>query len=110
MLLNFDLVSKFATKPKGILASGGGANSDVWLQIKADILNMSVTALSCKEIGAAGTAALAGVTMGVYEDLAVATAKMAKPRKVFYPSPENAERFAKLYKKYKNLYNAVKGL
>ena len=110
MLLNFDLVSKFATKPKGILASGGGTNSDVWLQIKADILNMSVTALSCKEIGAAGTAALAGVTMGVYEDLAETTAKMAKPRKVFYPSPENAERFAKLYKKYKNLYNAVKGL
>lgn len=110
MLLNFDLVSRFATKPKGILASGGGANSDVWLQIKADILNMSVTALSCKEIGAAGTAALAGVTMGAYCGLAETTAKMAKPRKVFYPDAENAGRFAELYKKYKNLYNAVKGL
>ena len=67
-------------------------------------------ALSCKEIGAAGSAALAGVAMGVYKDLPGTTAKMAKKRKVFYPNPENAEKFAELYKKYKNLYNAVKGL
>ncbi len=110
MLLNFETVKRFIGEIKEIRATGGGATSDIWLQIKADILDTEITALSCKEVGAAGTTALVGVALGVYSDLEWAVSKMAPVRRVFKPNSENTKIYSELYKKYANLYNAVKGL
>lgn len=108
MLLNFNKMSALTGKIDEIRASGGGATSDVWLQIKADILNSEITALAAKEVGAAGTAALAGTAVGAYENFKDAAAKMVPVRKVFSPNPENTEKYNELYHKYEKLYDAVK--
>ena len=110
MLLNFNTMKSLTGEIKEIRATGGGATSDVWLQIKADILNTEITALSCKEVGAAGTTALAGVAVGSFERIENTVLKMATVRKVFTPSKENSIIYSELYKKYANLYSAVKGL
>ena len=110
MLLNFNTMKTATGTVDEIRATGGGASSDVWLQIKADILNTEIVALSCREIGATGTAALAGVSVGAYSGIKEVTEKTAAVRKVFEPSKQNAAAYAKLYKKYENLYNAVKSL
>lgn len=110
MLFNFNTMKAFTGQIKEIRATGGGASSDVWLQIKADILNTEVTALSCKEIGAAGTAALAGAAIGQTDSLQETTAVMAPVRKVFAPKKENARFYSEQYQKYTKLYRAVKGL
>lgn len=110
MLLNFNTMRRFTREITEIRATGGGAASDVWLQIKADILNTTITALSCKEAGAAGTAALAGAALGVYSDFVDTISKMSTVRKVFYPNEERQKKYKKLYKKYANLYTAIKKL
>lgn len=110
MLLNFNTMKSMTGEIKEIRATGGGAMSDVWLQIKADILNTEISALSCKEVGAAGTAALAGIGVCIFESLEKVIPKMAQIRKVFKPNTNNSIVYSKLYKKYANLYNAVKGL
>ena len=110
MLLNFNKMSALTGIIDEIRASGGGAASDVWLQIKADILNSEITALAAKEVGAAGTAALAGTAVGAYENFKDAAAKMVPVRKVFSPNPENTEKYNELYHKYEKLYDAVKEL
>lgn len=110
MLLNFDKMKSLTGEIKEIRATGGGAASDTWLQIKADILNTEITALTCTEIGAAGTAALAGLAINCITDLKEATSKMATVRKVFKPDKDNAETYSAFYRKYKNLYNAIKSL
>lgn len=110
MLLNFNTMREQTGDIEQIKATGGGATSDVWLQIKADVLGMDVMALSCKEVGAAGTAALAGVAIGAYKDLKATTEKMSVVRKVFSPDEQNREKYSAIYKKYKNLYKAIKGL
>lgn len=51
MLLNFNKMSAPTGKIDEIRASGGGAASDIRLQIKADILNSEITALAAKEVG-----------------------------------------------------------
>lgn len=51
MLLNFNKMSALTGKIDEIRASGGGAASDIRLQIKADILNSEITALAAKEVG-----------------------------------------------------------
>ena len=55
-------------------------------------------------------AALAGIAVGAVEKLETALAKMAAVRKVFSPNAENVGIYKTLYKKYANLYNAIKGL
>ncbi|MBQ4612745.1 MAG: carbohydrate kinase [Clostridia bacterium] len=110
MLLNFNTLKDQTGDIAEIRATGGGATSDVWLQIKADILNTDITALSCKEIGAAGSAALAGTALGVFGSLNDAVHLMAPVRKVFSPNEATVPIYRELYKKYANLYRAVKGL
>lgn len=110
MLLNFNTMKAQTGDINEIRATGGGATSDIWLQIKADILNTDITALSCNEVGAAGTTALAGKAIGAFDDITEVVNKMVKVRKIFTPNKANNEIYSKLYKKYANLYNAVKGL
>lgn len=110
ILMNFSIMKKFTGEISEIKATGGGATSDVWLQIKADILGTDIYSLNCKEVGAAGTTALVGVAIGVFDSIEAITAKMAPTRKVFSPNIDNCTKYAELYKKYKNLYKAVKSL
>lgn len=110
MLLNFSTLKGLTGEIKEIRATGGGAASDVWLQIKADILNTGIIALSCKETGAAGTAALAGTAAGIFKGVEKAVSEMTAVRRVFMPDDGNRQIYSGLYKKYANLYNAVKGL
>ena len=100
MLLNFNTMKAFTGKIDEVRATGGGATSDIWLQIKADILNINITALSCKEVGAAGTAALTGVALGIFDSLEETVSKMAPVRSVFVPNSENTKIYSEYYKKY----------
>lgn len=110
MLLNFNMMKSHTGEIEEIRATGGGAGSDVWLQIKSDVLNTPITALACREIGAAGTAALAGMASGVYRDIKETVSQMAAVRKVFTPDKRKSEIYSGFYKKYAGLYKAVKEL
>src|SRR5690606_18991807 len=46
-------------RPELIRCSGGGAQSALWLQIKADVLGMTTTAMACPEPTSLGAALLA---------------------------------------------------
>lgn len=110
MRLNFHMLSKHTGKISEIRATGGGATSDVWLQIKADILESEITALDVAQVGAAGVALIVGHALGIYENLQEVCDKIAPVRRVFSPNPKNAEAYKSLYEKYANLYCAVKNL
>ena len=110
ILLNFNTLKGFIGEVKELRATGGGASSPVWLQIKADILNTKICAMSCKEVGAAGTAALAGVSCGIYKDLSSAVSLLSRVSKEYFPNAENTKKYAVQYEKYKDLYRAVSSL
>ena len=110
MLLNFNTLKKHTGEILEIRATGGGATSDKWLQIKADILESEITALRIKEVGAAGVALIVGHSVGIFGDIKETEEKMAPVRRVFKPDNNKALKYKELYKKYENLYNAVKSL
>lgn len=115
MKLNFEALERFIQPVSEIRATGGGAMSDVWLQIKADILNKKIVALNCKEVGAAGTAALAGYAVGIYKDLKTPIKNMVPVRKEFTPNTSKQgnniqSKYAAIYEKYKLLYSSVRKL
>lgn len=110
MRLNQELLAGCCVTVAPLHATGGGAKSRVWMQMKADVLNVPVTALTTSEAGATGSAMLVGVALGLYPSLEAAADKMVKVREVFQPRPEVHARYEAVYQRYKNLYNAVRPL
>ena len=68
---------------------GGGARSDVWNQIKADVLGVPYQRLQRAEFGTWGSAMIAGKAAGIYDDLAAVAAEHARPAgEPFWPRAE----------------------
>ncbi len=108
IMTNIEHLQNFGIDLKKLYATGGGASSDVWLQIKADILDRPVVALSAKEVGACGTCMMTGVATGIYKDLYEAKEFFVKEKDAFIPNPDNAEKYKKYYEIYKTVYDAVR--
>ena len=108
IMTNIEHLESFDIIPEKLFATGGGASSDVWLQIKADILNRPVTALLAKEAGTCGTCMMVGVGIGIYKDLYEAKKVFVKEKKTFMPNADNAKKYQNYYKSYKKMYAAVR--
>lgn len=93
-----------------LFATGGGASSPVWLQIKADILGRPITALNAKEVGACGTCMLCAVALGEYADLKEAKKAFVKVGKTYVPNPERESKYRDYYRTYRKIYEAVRPL
>lgn len=108
MMVNIEHLQHFGITLERIYATGGGASSDVWLQIKADVWNRSVTSLEAKEVGACGTCMLCGVAIGLYRDLQQAKQFFVKERNTYIPNEDTAEQYKKNYGAYCKMYGAVR--
>jgi xylulokinase len=80
--------------------SGGGAHSDAWCQLKADMLGVPVARAAQAEAGLSGAAIAAAVGSGVYPSIAAAAAAMTDIARVFAPRPALAGLFAERAKRY----------
>ncbi|MBQ4088212.1 MAG: hypothetical protein IJC78_08205 [Clostridia bacterium] len=84
---NLDYVGTDCTE---IRTMGGGAQSPLWCQIKADMIGKDFVTLKNDETACLGSAILAGVAVGLFEsvekacDMAVATDKRYSPTGVDY--------------------------
>ena len=56
MLLNMEYLRDTGVRFKKLQASGGGAASSLWMQMKADVLNIPMTALHTADSGTVGSA------------------------------------------------------
>lgn len=110
ILLNLNCLAKSGIIPKKLYATGGGASSDIWLQMKADILGIPITSLNAPESGAAGTAMLAGVALGIFSDLKQAKSLMVHESKTYIPDVKRREHYKKQFSRYEKIYNAVRPL
>ena len=91
-----------------IRATGGGAKSDLWRKLLADILNVNVEIMNSEEGPGYGAAILAMVGCGVYKSVFEATDKMIKVAETITPDPELVKKYDKKYKIWKNIYPALK--
>lgn len=110
MYLNYKNVVAAGAKPKIMHATGGGAHSAVWMQMKADMLGIPITALRTVDAGTVGSAMLTGVAIGIFKDLQEATAKMVEKTNTYQPRKEFHVRYMEVFERYEKLYNAVRGL
>jgi len=87
---------------------GGGARSETWNQIKADILNIPYQRLVGNEFGAWGAAMIAGKAAGLITDLASHAERTALVNGApFYPVKRNHKAYIPLIEKYIRLGQAL---
>ncbi len=110
MMLNAEYLKNSGVCYKSLRATGGGAKSEVWTQMKADALNMPITALKTSDAGTVGSAMLTGIAVGIFSNLEDAAKRMVEETKTYYPRSEQHEKYLKIYDRYRNLYKAVRPL
>lgn len=91
-----------------VRASGGGARSDVWRQIQADVFGFPLSTIGIDEGPALGVALLAGVGAGIYNSVEEACSTVVKVSGSTPVVPENAALYEKQYQIYRDLYPALK--
>ncbi len=84
---------------------GGGAKSDVWCGIIANVTNKTVRKISTEEAASVGAAMLAGIAAGVY-DREEAT-KLVRVSEVFVPDAALHESYERKYGIYMELYDRL---
>ncbi|MCL2518621.1 MAG: FGGY family carbohydrate kinase, partial [Oscillospiraceae bacterium] len=107
MAYNIESLGDFGINIGSLRATGGGARSPIWLQIKADILNKVITPLQTDEAGAAGCAMLAAVALGKYKDLNEAAEKFVKTGESYIPSDKFADLYKEKYNRFKIIRNSL---
>jgi xylulokinase len=92
------------TPVKSMNFIGGGAKSDIWCQIIADITDREINQIcDPQQAGAKGMALLASMTLGYIKSFSDIKNYIQIKNK-FFPNPENRALYDRLYREYKNIY------
>jgi xylulokinase len=107
---SLELLRSLGVRPQLGRASGGGAASDLWLNIVASVLELPLERTESDEGSAFGAALLAGVRAGVFADAADAVTRCVRVRDRIEPDPEWVAAYEAGYARYRLLYPTLKSL
>ncbi len=110
LCLNLDLLRDGGVSIDQLRAIGGGARSDLWLQLKADITGIPVVAPHIAEAACWGAALLAGAGAGCWADAGQVAEETLDLQRRFEPDPERKARYAQRYDLYREIYPAVRDI
>jgi len=110
MRVNRDRLAAAGVVFDHLVATGGGARSRLWTQMKADVLGIPFETLETDDAGTVGGAMMAGAAAGVFTSLADAREKMVRRTGVFEPDPRRHARYTEVYGRYERLYSSVRPL
>jgi xylulokinase len=103
---NLELVEQAGVQVREVRSSGGGARSELWNQIKADVCGVPVVTLANEEAAVLGDAILAGVAVGEFASLEEGCAQMVALSGRIQPGPDQAAHVA-AYLRYGELNRAL---
>lgn len=75
--------------PSSMTVTGGQAKNDLWMQLKADALGMTLEICNCADSELTGDACAAWTGLGLYPSIQDAAGKIVKVTKRFLPKNEN---------------------
>ena len=103
-------VEKFTKHPfEALNIIGGGAQSEIWCQIYADVLNRTIRQVHDPlQANARGAAFIASVGLGhiTFDKIP----NLIKIVKIYTPNPENRTFYDELFQEYVGIYNSNKDL
>ena len=99
---NLDVIESTGLRVREIRSTGGGAKSELWNQIKADVNNVPVITLENDDTALIGDAILAGVACGVYGSIEEGCQALVAIKSRLEPS-QNVAVYQQAYQKYSSL-------
>lgn len=105
---SLEIARKLGIDPERTKICGGGAKSPLWRKIIANVMNMKVDIIESEEGPGYGAAILAAVGCGVFDSVEKATEKLVHVTATEEPDPELVCRYEERYKKFRELYPALK--
>src|SRR5574338_69017 len=93
-----------------VVACGGAVNSDLWMQIHADVSNLPITITEVPEAVSLGAAALASVAGGVHPTVADAARRMGRVVRRIEPDTKAHEAYRFYVERYVASYEAMQQL
>ncbi len=98
--LAYEIIEELSSeKVEAVYSAGGGSNSDIWLKIRASVLNVPI--YKCKEASGAFGAAVMAASNTYYSSLIEASEKMTAIEKKVLPDPELVGSYKKQYDDFK---------
>jgi ribulose kinase len=94
----------------GIVACGGAVNSDLWMQVHADVSNRVITVTAVPEAVSLGAAVLASVAGGVHPDVVSAAKAMVRVERQIEPDAARHEAYQFFFDTYVASYSAMRDL
>lgn len=91
-----------------VRASGGGARSEFWRKLQADMYDAPVVTINASEGAALGVAILAAVGVGDYASVPEATKAIIQVRDTCRPQRKHVAFYEAQYRKYAAFYPALK--
>jgi xylulokinase len=93
-----------------IISIGGGAKSDTWLQMQADVFNAKIEKLTSEQGPGMGAAMLAAYGCGWFQSLKQCAEVFIQTSKKYEPIEENVQTYKKLFNIYQQVYRQTKEL
>lgn len=103
--------SRSKTAITALRIAGGGSQSDIAMQLTADIFNLRSERPHVYETSALGAAINVAVGLGLHEDYPSAVSAMTRVGKVFEPQPAAVKQYDRLYREvYQRMYPRLQPL
>lgn len=102
-----DRLVALGAKIDHVRLAGGGARSTLWAQMRADLMQLPVEALTASDASATGAAVLAAVAAGLYPDVAAAAAALDLKAETIAPDAGRAAVHDEAYRRYRTVFAAL---
>jgi xylulokinase len=99
----YTVLAELGASPDAVVLAGGGAASDVWRQIVADVFGIPVRPLAVVEQSALGAAILAGAGIGWFDAAETAQA-WARTGDIVMPDADRHSRYMRLLDLFRSAY------
>ena len=106
---NVEIGKQSGIKIDEIRSIGGGSKSELWNQIKADVLGLPIAILKDSSGAAVGDAYLAGLGSGSFSDIRDVINSTVSIENRYLPNKTNHDYYQERYVRFRNLYESLKG-
>lgn len=107
---NLEVIKEFGIDVKSSCLCGGGAKSALWREILANVLNIELNVPTTEQGPGYGSAMLAMVGAGEFDNVKAVTDKFFEIRETVKPDNVLSSLYADRYEKYRKIYPAMKEL
>jgi xylulokinase len=104
----FEIFKEMSVPVETIRLGGGGARSNLWRQIQADVYGHEVEVVEAEEGAAYGAALLAGVGGGAWPSVDAACADVVRVAGRVKPQPDTVELMNRQYAAFRALYPSLR--